>query len=90
MLLIASGYLDAVTNDNYNTRLNDAITAFQTQNGFPRTGLVSSLDFSRMQGLADSHLSRWRLERVLHPITGTPLWVPMGLGLAKAALFSSA
>jgi S1-C subfamily serine protease len=81
MLLIASGYLDAVTNDNYNTRLYDAITAFQTQNGFPRTGLVSSLDFSRLQGLADSHLSRWRLERVLHPNTGTPLWVPMGLGL---------
>jgi hypothetical protein len=70
MLLIASGYLDAASNNDYNTRLYDAIAAFQTQNGFPLTGLVSSLDFSRLQGLADSHLSRCDSNAHCIPIQG--------------------
>lgn len=32
MLLIASGFLDAVCNDEYNTRIYDATTNFQVQN----------------------------------------------------------
>ena len=64
MLLIASGFLDVVSNDEYNTRVYDATTNFQAQNGFARTGVVATSELRRLQALADPHLSRWQLERV--------------------------
>ncbi len=81
MLLIASGFLDAVSNDDFNTRIYDAITNFQTQNGFARTGMIGGVELGRVQALADPHLGRWQLERIVHPETGSGLWVPMGLNL---------
>lgn len=82
-LLIAAGYSNAVSNETFNSRTFDAITRFQTENGFAANGTLTPEQFVRLHQIADPILQLWGLTLVHHPATGFPLWVPAGLGLQK-------
>jgi SAM-dependent methyltransferase len=79
-LLGVAGYWPAVANDQFNHRLFEAIGQFQAANGFPASGILTSDQIDRMRQIANPILSYWQLKLVRHPITGLPLWVPLGVG----------
>lgn len=81
MLLAAAGYWNAVSTDRYSRKLFDAVRYAQGSLGLPPTGLLSEDLLKRIREKADPILLRWDLKEVRHPTTGTPLWVPAGLGL---------
>lgn len=81
MRLIAAGYSDSVSTDNFSTRIFNSIVGFQVQSGFQQSGMLDALQQQKLRQLSDPVLSRWGLQRVVNPRTGTPLWIPKGLGL---------
>ncbi|SEE04914.1 Putative peptidoglycan binding domain-containing protein [Rhizobiales bacterium GAS191] len=81
LLLTAAGYWPAVPTENFNGRLFEAISRFQTESGFPTTGYLTSDQTSRLTRLAQPVIDALGLRAVSHPDRGHPLWVPMGLGL---------
>jgi trypsin-like peptidase/putative peptidoglycan binding protein len=83
MLLISAGYSVSVSTDLYSTRIFDAISRFQSHNGFQTTGLLTLDQFKLLRNEADPVLTTWGLSVVHHPDSGLPLWVPTRLGLIE-------
>ncbi|MGI8569505.1 MAG: peptidoglycan-binding domain-containing protein [Methylocella sp.] len=79
-LLGVAGYWPAVANDEFNHRLFEAITHFQTDNRFPVSGILTAAQIDRIHQIADPILAYWHLKPVRHPIAGLSLWVPVGVG----------
>ena len=82
MLLMAAGQAEFVANEEFSRRLFDAISSFQRGNGFVATGALNSQQLDRLRAAAEPNLARWNLQRVHHPLVGTPLWIPLGFNLA--------
>lgn len=83
MLLAAAGYWPAVGTDQFSRRLHESILRFQAEAGLDQTGMIQGQQWAALQSRAAPVLSRWGLRLLRHPVTGTPLWVPEGLGLTR-------
>ena len=59
-LLGVAGFWPAVANDQFNHRLFEAISNFQTANGFPASGILASDQMDRIRDIADPILAYWR------------------------------
>jgi serine protease Do len=81
MSLIAAGYLNAVPNENFNHRVFDAIERFQSENGLSVNGFLDKAGADRLLNIALPMFDLWGFRTISHPARGTPLWVPLGLGL---------
>ncbi|HYP57651.1 MAG TPA: peptidoglycan-binding domain-containing protein [Beijerinckia sp.] len=83
LLLIAAGYLPAIRADEFNEQLFGAILHFQAENGLEASGVADSDFLEKLRSVAMRPLRRWQLKAQAHPLTGTRLWVPAGLGLTQ-------
>jgi len=83
LLLTAAGVLASVPNENFNGRIFRAISDFQGDNGFTRTGGLTQDQFDRLLTVAAPNLNHWGLRAIAHPQRGRSIWVPMGLGLVS-------
>lgn len=79
--LTAAGFWSAVPNVTFGNRLFQAISQFQSANGFPPTGDLDDLQLNRLSAAAAPMLGLWDFRRVTHPSKGRTLWVPFGLDL---------
>jgi hypothetical protein len=79
MLLIASGYSRAVTTETYTSRVYDAISRFQVNNGFAGDGSLTQKQMEKLRVVASPVLTTWGLSAIQHPQNGVPLWVPKAL-----------
>jgi hypothetical protein len=79
--LTAAGFWPAVPNKGFSERLFDAIASFQRANAFAPTGTLDFAENLRLNAVAEPVLASWGFQAIPHPFRGTPLWVPMGLGL---------
>lgn len=82
MLLAASGYWNAVSFDQFNTALFEAITRFQKDRSFRETGWLSEHELYALREAANPALTTWRLVAV-YLSARARLWVPAGLGLTS-------
>jgi hypothetical protein len=76
MLLAAAGYSVAVSTDDFNSRIYEAITRFQAGSGLPVTGVVSASPLATLHAQADPVLNYWGLKEFNHPSARGRLWVP--------------
>jgi len=83
LMLIAAGYWPSVPNENFNGRLFEAITRFQSEMGYRLTGYLTSDQTNRLTGLGQPVINDLGLRRIPHPYRGHLLRVPMGLGLVE-------
>lgn len=81
MLLAASGYWNAVSFDQFNTPLFEAIKRFQNDHRLPETGWLSEDEMLALRQGANPVLDLWRLRPIFHPSVRAKLWVPGGLDL---------
>lgn len=79
VLLTVLGYWPAVAGDGFGRKLWQAIKDYQGANGITPDGILTDGGYERLLELASPNLRLWKLERVLHPATGTPLWIPRNL-----------
>lgn len=80
VLMTASGYWPAVPNVSFSSRLFQAITNFQRDNGYAPTGKLDEPQLSRLNDLAAPFLKTWGFRSVTHPTRNARLWLPLGLG----------
>jgi serine protease Do len=83
VLLTAAGYWPAVPDAAFSTRLFNAISQFQVDNGFVPLGMLNDQQMNRLIAIAGPYLNNWRFQLVRHPMTSSQIWVPMGLPLAE-------
>jgi serine protease Do len=83
VLLTAAGYWPAVPDENFSTRLFNAILRFEGDNGFVPLGILNDPQMDRLKSVAAPYLNAWRFEVVKHPMINNQIWVPMGLPLEE-------
>jgi len=83
VLLTAAGYWPAVPDADFSTRLFNAITRFEVDNGFVPLGILTSEQMDRLMAIAGPYLNNWRFELVRHPMSNSQIWVPIGLSLTE-------
>ena len=83
VLLTAAGYWPAVPDENFSTRLFNAILQFEGDNDFVPLGILNDQQMDRLMSVAAPYLNAWRFEAVKHPMINNQIWVPMGLPLAE-------
>lgn len=83
ILLTAAGYWPAVPDADFGTRLFNAISGFEVDNGFAPLGIVTSEEMARLMAIAGPYLNRWRFQVVRHPMTDSWIWAPAGLPLTE-------
>ena len=83
VLLTAAGYWPAVPDENFSTRLFNAILRFEGDNGFVPLGILNDQQMDRLKSVAAPYLNAWRFEVVKHPMINNQIWVPMGLPLEE-------
>ncbi len=83
VLLTAAGYWLAVPDADFSTRLFNAISRFEVDNGFVPLGILNDEQTDRLMAIAAPYLNDWRFELVRHPLTNSQIWVPMGLPLTE-------
>jgi serine protease Do len=81
VLLIASGHLNSVPNENFNHRVYEAILRFQTESGFIATGVFDKVTAERLVAVSASMFDLWGFRTVSHPFRPISLPIPLGLGL---------
>ena len=81
LLLTAIGYWNAVATENFSPRLFKAIQRFQSENGFPPTGVLERPQIERLASFAGAVYKIWGFRKVDHPSRKVSLWIPFGLGL---------
>lgn len=81
LMLTASGHWDAVPNMSYSNRLHRAIQDFQTNIGQRATGFLTDEQFDQLSRIATPVIDAWGFQSIRHPVRGTLLWVPVGIGL---------
>lgn len=85
ILLTAAGYWPAVPDADFSGRLFNAISRFEADNGFAPVGILNSEQMDCLGGIAGPYLNAWRFQVVRHPMTGSWIWVPLGLPLREEA-----
>ena len=83
VLLTAAGYWPAVPDEEFNTRIYNAIGRFQAENGIPPVGYLGPGEMDKLLSVGGSWLNQWDFQTIRHPITGTAIWVPLGLHLVQ-------
>lgn len=83
VLLTAAGYWTAVPNENFSTRLFQAMRKFENNNGFSPGSFMSKPGLTRLIDIAFPNLKTWGFVEVYHPERPVSVWIPMGLGLNK-------
>ena len=68
-------------NVNFNSRLFEAITSFQQENGYFPNGQFDERQLSHLFDVAAPLLNMWGLREVTHPFRSARIWVPFGLGV---------
>lgn len=81
LLLTAAGYWNAVPNASFSKRLFEALLRFQSDNGFPPTGVMDVSQVKRLASLAAPNFQMWGFRKVAHPFRNHTIWIPFGLGL---------
>lgn len=81
-LLTVTGYWPVVANDAFGPKLMGAIQAFQSDAGFPATGILTAEQGRALREMASPLLRMWGLAPVRHPSASATLWVPKGLNLS--------
>lgn len=79
VLLTVLGYWPAVAGDGFGRKLWQAIKDCQSANGILPDGILTEDGYEHLLELASPNLQLWKLERVLHPVTRMPLWIPRNL-----------
>jgi serine protease Do len=85
ILLTASGYWQAVPNENFNSRLFQAIKKFQTDHNLQSDGILNETDVNAIIRAGGPLLNNWAFANVKHPTVDSYIWVPSGLGLTQVA-----
>lgn len=81
LFLTAAGFWSAVPNISFGNRLYQAISQFQSANGFVPTGDLDEVQLARLTAAASPMLGLWGFRRVTHPLKARAIWVPFGLDL---------
>jgi serine protease Do len=80
-LLTAAGYWRAVPNENFSSRIFDAIARFQSDSGFVPNGIIDAGQFRRLTAAGGPLINQWGFQRIRHPTQDAYIWIPLGLGL---------
>jgi serine protease Do len=85
ILLTAAGYWPAVPNVDFSTRLFNAISQFEVDNGFVPLGIINDAQMNRLVSIGGTFLNRWGFELVGHPysLANSQIWVPLGLPVTE-------
>lgn len=83
IFLTAAGYWPAVPDADFSTRLFNAISRFEADNGFAPLGVMTGEQRDRLMAIAGPYLNEWRFQVVRHPLTDGQIWVPIGLPLTE-------
>jgi serine protease Do len=83
ILLTAAGYWPAVPDTEFSTRLFDAISRFEVDNGFVPLAILTQEQKDRLTAIAEPYLNSWGFEIVRHPMTSSQIWAPLGLPLVE-------
>jgi S1-C subfamily serine protease len=81
ILLTAAGYWNAVPNETFGKRLFASIQRFQSENGFPPTGVLDKSQVEKLARDGVNWLANWGFRPVKHPSRSVSIWVPFGLGV---------
>jgi serine protease Do len=81
--LTAAGYWPAVPNQDFNTRLFEAMARFQSDFGYPQTGMLTGDQIDGLIKMAESNLRQWGFREIRHPFRQVSIWAPLGLGLVQ-------
>ena len=81
ILLTAAGYWNAVPNETFGKRLFAALQRFQSENGFPPTGVLDEAQVEKLARDGANWLATWGFRPVRHPTRNISIWVPFGLGV---------
>jgi S1-C subfamily serine protease len=81
LLLIAAGHSNGVVTRAFGPRIYDSIAEFQAANGLSMDGIIGPTERQLLRLQGGPVFAAWNMSKVSHPITGTILWVPAGLGL---------
>ncbi|RFB78918.1 serine protease [Methylovirgula sp. 4M-Z18] len=84
LMLTSAGYWTALPNVSFSRRLYAAIAQFQSDNGYPASGVLDAAMKARLTANVAPYLKLWGFRAIPHPFRGHPIWVPMGLGLQPA------
>ena len=83
VLLTAAGYWPAVPDVDFSTRLFNAISRFEVDNGFVPLGVLTREQKDRLTAIAGPYLNNWGFAVGRHPMTSSQIWVPLGLPLVE-------
>ncbi len=78
-VLITAGYLNAVPNEDFNSRVFLAIQRLQGENGLLPTGVLDKATLTRLFSIATPMFEMWGFQKIVHPQRGIALWAPQGL-----------
>jgi serine protease Do len=85
ILLTAAGYWPAVPNENFSSRIFDAISRFQMEKGLSPDGILSPAEMEQLNAQGGPLLNQWGFQTILHPTGPFSIWVPFGIGLNQEA-----
>lgn len=81
ILMTGAGYYNGVPIGDFSERLLNGIRQFQTENGFPATGVLEAKQIERVFKIAAQKYDQWGFEKIRHPTRPIAIWIPVGLGL---------
>ena len=81
VLMTGAGYYNGVPIGDFSERLLNGTKQFQSENGYPPSGVLDAKQFERLFKIAAQKYDQWGFEVVRHPTRPIVIWVPVGLGL---------
>lgn len=84
VLMTASGYWNAVANENFSPKLFKAIAKFQSENGYTQDGILQGEPLKKLVEVGGGKLDYWGFQGIQHPTRSLSLWIPFGLNLSSS------